>query len=102
MDKPPRITEESQIGDLSVDELRQVIEFYTESEKEDLIRPLMLSNEALKRRIAENEVKIRNEQSINNIFLRKMWKVLREDEKQEGASFFKEICEKINKKNRRC
>lgn len=97
MEIPPKITDESQINNLNVEDINKLMEFYTEEEKDELIPFIKASNEALKEKIAENQIKIEVEQKISNIFLKKMWSALKDDEKHEGAMFFKDIYKSINK-----
>lgn len=96
MEKPPKITDSSQIKNLSAEDLANLLEFYTNEEKEDAIPHIMASNSVLEKEIIENQAKILIEQKLNNIFLKKMWNNLNEEEKKEAASFFKELHNKIN------
>lgn len=91
MERPPRVTDPEKLCRLTAEDVRRLMEFYTEEEKEGLVAPLIESNGSLRTRIAENEEKIRREREVNRMFLRKMWGVLTGDEKREGVEFFKEI-----------
>lgn len=96
MERPVQITDIQKLSNLSVEDVKKLLEFYTEEEKEELLEPLLKSNENLRMRIAENEKKIRREQKINMAFLRKMWSGLTEDLKKDGAEFFKSLEDLVN------
>lgn len=86
-----------QLIDLSNKEIEDLQEFYTDEEKLHMMELLRKGNELLESKIHEKQKAIEKEQILTSILLKRLWKNFTVEEKKEGAVFFKETYQRINK-----
>lgn len=91
MDNPPKHLTAEQIANLTEEEFSQILEFYTEEEKESILEPLKDSIALMNETIQRNKTTIENGKIMNELFLKRIWKTLKKEEKIEGAEFFKSL-----------
>lgn len=83
------------ISDLTVEEMRKLIEYCSEEDKSRILEHIIALNSTLSEDILIKQKEIEKECKINRIFLEKCWRNLKKDEKKGCAQFFKELSDKF-------